>query len=212
MAEKSFIHDKKDLKWFENLWYHYKVAILIGVFALFLIICTVTSILKNVNYDLEIAWFTVDNKSESFCDYVAEDLKATVKDADGRHGVTTFCHNYYYDVNSKVKTEIEIASATKIQLELTQGESYLLIMDEFWLESAKAYQVLDDISDITGNEDDIYAVDITDTKIIKSSGYTGDKRIYASVRILDSKREKKDIYNIKHKNAEDALKYILSNK
>ena len=212
MAEKSFIHDKKNLKWFANLWYHYKTAILLGTFALIIVICTVSSVLKTVDYDLEIAWLTVENKSESVCDNLAEELKDTAEDADGKGGVTVFCHNYFYDVNTDVKTEVEIASATEIQLELTGGDSYLFIMDEFWLKSAKTYQVLDDISALTGNDDDIYAVDITDTKLIKSSGYSGDKRIYAGVRKLDPKRAKKEIYNIKHKNAENALKYILNNK
>lgn len=212
MSEKSFIHDKKDLKWFSNLWYHYKLPIILGAFALFVIIGTVSSVLNAVDYDLEIAWFTSGYKSDSVSDYAAKSLEDKVKDADGKDGVVTYCHNYYYDVDSEVKTEIEIASATKIQLELTTGEAYLYIFDEFWLESAKEYQVLDDISSLTGDSEEVYAVDITDTDFIKSSGLNSEKKMYAGIRKLDSKREKDEVYNIKHQNAKDALKYILSGK
>ena len=208
MAEKSFWGEKKDKKWFANLWYYYKKVFLAAAVVIAFVVYGCVSCLKTVDYDLEMYYFGNTRLMTKVFDNTAKYFENVVDDVDGKNGTQVYCLDLTSVDSADAATEMDYAMQSKIQIEIAEGEGYLYIMTQKWADYCKESELLEDISKYTGDSTAVYAVDITDNPIMKSLGFETGEKLYAGVRVLNSNRVGKEKYEKKHSNAIKAMQHI----
>lgn len=210
MADKSFWSDKKDRKWLSNFWYYYRFSIFGIGFALILIIVTIVQCATSVTPDLSVSIASTYSFSKNITDNMEKAFSKYIDDIDGKDGVVT--NVLSIDISSgEITSEYEIANAQKLFLEMTAGESYLYIMDIDIFEKNGNNEFFIDISDITGDKEPTYYVDVTNNKFLNNLGFKPKKNVYAGIHAIYGDRKNTDYEKEKQANATKALKAILKN-
>ena len=106
-------------------------------------------------------------------------------------------------------SDIDMVMTSKIHVEVAEGHGYLYIMNEEWLNFCMGAELLEDISEYTGEESPCYYVEVTDNEFLNSQGVKNNGRLYAAVRTLNYDRLDDEVEIKRHDNAFKALKFIL---
>ena len=73
-------------------------------------------------------------------------------------------------------------------------------------------ELLEDISQYTGDDEPVYCFEVTDNKFLNDLGVKDNGKLYIALRSLNYDRlEDQDEIN-KHNNAKKVIKYIIDNK
>lgn len=210
MADKSFLKEKKDAKWFANFWYYYKNAFLVGLIVVALALYGCVSCARTVDYDFEMYYFGFTTLSDEVFDKAEKYFSEYANDVDGKDGVNVSCVNLRSVDDENISGEIDYAMNSKIQIEIAEGEGYFYLMPESWAKYCVENELMEDISYLTGDENAVYVVDVTENPILNSLGFKTDEKLYAGVRMLNNNRVGKDKYENKHNNALKIIKYLIS--
>lgn len=208
MADKSFWKDKKDAKWFANLWYYYKKVFLAGLLVTILLVYGVVSCIRTIDYDLEMYYMGQNHLTSDVFDKTKDCFSKIADDVDGKDGTQVICHDFSAPDDSQASSEIDFAMQSKVQIEIAEGEGYVYIMSEKWLDYCVKCELLEDISEYTGEGKAVYAVEITDNKLMNSLGFDSDEKLFVGIRILNNNRVGKEKYEKKHNNALKVIEYI----
>lgn len=206
MAEKSIWQHKKDAKWFLDFWYYYKKHVLAGVLVLICIVATVISCARKVNYDLEMYCFDSGAIQPDALEAISADFESVIVDADKKDGKNVFCWNI--PLVAENKTVGENSSKTKIILELAQGKGYLFFMNQEIYDFCLENNILEDISAYVGEEEPVYAVDVTENEFLRSKGFLPAEKIYMAARVINKNNQDDEFNEIKHKNALKVIEYM----
>ncbi len=213
MAEKSFWSDKKDIKWFANLWYYYKKVFFISIAVILIIVYGVISCARTVDYDLLMYYFGSTHLNSETFDDAARYFEGVLEDADGKGGVNVLCNNLTSVEAPEAATEIDMVMQSKIHIEIAEGDGYLYIMTKKWLDYCTESDLLEDVSEYIGADEAVYAIEITDNKLMDEFGFSGsEEALYVGVRALNNNRIGKTLHEKKQANAFLALKTIFNSK
>ncbi len=212
MADKSFLSEKKDKEWFSNFFFYYGKYVIAGTLLLLFLIYGLVTCINRTEYDLEMYYFAGKSLELSAFDNVEKNLSDVVDDIDGKQGVNVAFSDYSIDYDDITAAEMNTSLYMKIQAELSYGDGYLYIMNDKWLKFCSDAELLQDISQYTGDDSPCYYVEVTDNKLLNDLGVKCSEKLYAGVRILDNDRKNKELYINRHKNALKVIKYIIENK
>ena len=184
MAKQEREADKyaKD-KWYQNIWYHHKVKIIIVLFLAVAIFAFVYSSLTKSDIDLYVIYVTAD--PEVFGERISS-LETSVgiftEDITNDGKINVFVDNIYIGANHE--TDQVYKNKERIMTNLRAGTCFLILSDETGLEyliSSDALCLLEDEfpdTDLTG-----YYLDLKDTLFFERplmEGFEGN--LYMSLR------------------------------
>ena len=183
MADKSFWSEKKDSEWFKNFIYYYKIHIIVILFLIVSIVYTVNTIVNQVNPDISIDFFggiyMEQDANSKFKNY----FSTIINDIDGKDGkVVTTVQRMQTSLMGD-DSEIEQALAQALMIELTVGESYLYIVNDYYLNDFENSGVLLDLSTIQPElEAGTLSFKIDDNELLKHFADTATEPLYLCVR------------------------------
>lgn len=207
MADKSFWGDKKDKVWLQNFWYYYKKVVIWGLIVLVCVVYGLVECARKVDYDMMAYYLGSGGLPEGTLANASAAFTELVDDADGKDGVNVRIMDLGFPPNSQ-DIEKQKTMASRIQAELISGKGYLYIMNRDLYVYCKGYEMLEDISEYTGDDEPVYAIDIKNNEYFKDFGFVTGEELYLGLRKIDTKREGKEIYKIKHNNAEKVIEYV----
>lgn len=211
MAEKSFWGGKKDLEWFSNFFFYYgKFIIAFLVLAFIIVVCCISCVNK-VEYDCEIYYMSDKHFMSKVFDNVENALTDVIDDVDGKHGNVVAFHDYTAVTKDAISNDIDMVMTSKIHMEVAGGSGYLYIMSEEWYNFCHKGELLEDISQYTGDKEPVYCFEVTDNKFLNDLGVKDNGRLYVGLRCMNYDKMNDEDEIIKHNNAKKVLKYIIDN-
>lgn len=211
MAEKSFWSEKKDIKWFANLWYYYKKVFFVSIAVILIIVYGVISCARTVDYDLQMYYFGSTHLNSAVFDDTEKYFEGVLNDVDLKHGVNVLCSNLAAVEAPEAATEIDMVMQSKIHIEIAEGDGYLYIMTKNWLDYCLESELLEDVSGYIGADEAVYAVEITDNALMGELGFSASEdALYVAVRALNNNRIGKSSHEQKQANAFLALQTIFN--
>lgn len=120
-------------KWFENYWYHFKWHTIIGVVAAIMLVSFAYDILSKEKFDSTITIvgkaYISDEQRERLCE-IAEQYEVD-RDGDGKVNVDVVAIGFPEDDDTGMNAQVFMAAQTRFSVEMTDGESMILIMDDY---------------------------------------------------------------------------------
>ncbi len=212
MAEQNFWNEKKDLNWFKNFWFYYKLKIFFGALLLAFIAWGIVSCTNLIDYDLVGYYIGEDPITDQFEAKTKAEFTKLIDDINENGKVDFDFQNLTAGDVDKITSESDYSMQTAIQFEMLEGEGYLYLLDKVFYKYCIKMELLEDISKITGNTSPDYAIQIDNNSIIKSLGYENNKKLYMAVRILNTKQRSENEESKKQENALKVLEYFYKNK
>lgn len=212
MAEKSFWGEKKDLEWVSNFFFYYGKFIIGFLVLVVVVVVGCISCINKVEYDCELYYMSDKHFMSTVFDNVENALTDVIDDIDGKHGPVVAFQDYTVVSKEDVSTDIDLAITSKIHMEIVTGSGYVYIMNEDWYKFCYESELLEDISQYTGDDEPVYCFEVTDNKFLNDLGVKDNGKLYIALRSLNYDRlEDQDEIN-KHNNAKKVIKYIIDNK
>ena len=193
MAKQEREADKyvKD-KWYQNIWYHYKVQICIVVFLLIAAFAFIYSSVTKSNIDLYVLYITADPEVyrervvalETALSFFAPDVTNDKK-------INVFVDNVY--IGSNHETDAVYKNKERIMTNLRAGTCFLILTDETGLEYMISSDALCDLSeefaDFNSQHPEInlsgYFCDLKNTLFFEHDvldGWDEENNLYMSLR------------------------------
>lgn len=211
MAEKSFWGEKKDREWFSNFLFYYGKFIIVFIILAIIVVCSCISCANKVEYDCELYYMSDKHFSSDVFDNVENALVDVVDDIDGKDGTVVAFHDYTAVTKNAVSNDVDMVMTSKIHVEIAGGHGYLYVMNEEWYNFCYDGELLDDISQYTGDSEPTYCFEVTDNKFLNDLGVKDNGRLYVALRGLNySDLDNEEEIN-RHNNAIKVLKYIIEN-
>lgn len=212
MAEKSFWGEKKDLEWVSNFFFYYGKFIIGFLVLVVVVVVGCISCINKVEYDCELYYMSDKHFMSTVFDNVENALTDVIDDIDGKHGPVVAFQDYTVVSKEDASTDIDLAITSKIHMEIVAGSGYVYIMNEDWYKFCYESELLEDISQYTGDDEPVYCFEVTDNKFLNDLGVKDNGKLYIALRSLNYDRlEDQDEIN-KHNNAKKVIKYIIDNK
>ena len=188
---------KKD-KWI-NFWYYYRIHVIVGIIAAFLIIFTAVECARRIDYDLSLSYYSATPISEEGITKLTEELKKNVDDVNLNGQTDVFIASCFANPNEF--SEQTQAVVMKLQAELAAGDSMGYIVD-------KTYREMLEKGYTECFEGFILISDIPEIKEMLS--LSDDAEVFWTVKKLyeNEKNDEKKIYT--HENALKIQKYFES--
>lgn len=212
MAEKSFWGEKKDLEWFSNFFFYYGKAIAFFLLLVAIVAVCCISCIKRVEYDCEIYYLSDKHFMTKVFDNVENALTDVVDDIDGKHGKVVEFVDSTAVSKDDVSNDMDLFMNSKNHMQIATGTGYLYIMNEEWYNYCYKGELLEDISEFTGDEQPVYCFEVTDNKFLNDLGVKDNGKLYVGLRLLNNDRLDDKIEISRHNNAKKVLKYIIENK
>lgn len=212
MAEKSFWGEKKDLEWVSNFFFYYGKFIIVFLVLVVVVVVGCISCINKVEYDCELYYMSDKHFMSTVFDNVENALTDVIDDIDGKHGPVVAFQDYTVVSKEDASTDIDLAITSKIHMEIATGSGCVYIMNEDWYKFCYESELLEDISQYTGDDEPVYCFEVTDNKFLNDLGVKDNGKLYIALRSLNYDRlEDQDEIN-KHNNAKKVIKYIIDNK
>ena len=212
MAEKSFWGEKKDLEWFSNFFYYYGKFILVFVLLAIIVVIGCISCMNKMEYDCELYYMSDKHFMSKVFDNVENALSDVIDDVDGKHGNVVAFHDYTSVAKEDVSNDVDLYISSKVHMDIATGRGYLYIMNENWYNFCQKGELLEDISEFTGDEQPVYCFEVTDNKFLNDLGVVDNGKLYIGLRGLNYDRLDDEDEIKRHNNAKKVLKYIIDNK
>jgi len=205
MAEKYGTVPKKFTKeWWSWYWMYYKWHTLGLIFVLVLVGLTVFDIMTAEKYDLTLTYAGKDYYAEDICEKVEKKISPLCDDLDGNGKRSLYFSALHYDPETNDPEYIQ-AQRLKIDMAISEDETYLFIMDEsvaasYMGEKPKdvAFTPLDkwltaDIKDAPTYDayGNAYGIDISNSKFLKDAGINTEGK-YLFIRYYPRKDQIKE--------------------
>lgn len=212
MAEKSFWGEKKDLEWVSNFFFYYGKFIIGFLVLVVVVVVGCISCINKVEYDCELYYMSDKHFMSTVFDNVENALTDVIDDIDGKHGPVVAFQDYTVVSKEDASTDIDLVITSKIHMEIVAGSGYVYIMNEDWYKFCYESELLEDISQYTGDDEPVYCFEVTDNKFLNDLDVKDNGKLYIALRSLNYDRlEDQDEIN-KHNNAKKVIKYIIDNK
>lgn len=117
-------------KWFENYWYHYKWHTIAGLFLLFVIVTFVADMLGKEVYDTEVSVNCKTAISYEQSDQMSRLLSQYATDYDGNGEVNVGVNLNVFPPN-ETDAQMMMAAQVKFAAEVSEGNSMIMIMDDY---------------------------------------------------------------------------------
>ena len=118
----------------EHFWYYYGKYTIIGIFALAFVIYTRVDCMMQVNYDLNIAYYTCSRVNKEGADALADSLEPIINDISGNKKTDVQIVVTEANITKDGYDEMVEATLTKIPVEMSVGEFQMYLLDEHYLE------------------------------------------------------------------------------
>lgn len=212
MAEKSFWGEKKDLEWFSNFIYYYSKYIVFFLVLAVIVTISCISCARKIEYDCEIYYLSDKHFMSDVYDNVENALVDVIDDVDGKHGNIVAFHDYTAVSKDAVSNDIDLVMTSKIHMEVANGNGYLYVMNEEWYNFCVKNELLEDISEFTGDKNPIYCFEITDNKFLNELGVKDNGKLYIGLRCMNYDDIDDNKHVKKYNNAKKVIKYVIDNK
>lgn len=180
-----------------NFWYYHKVHIFLGALVLLLVLYTAVECSRQVDYDLQISYYSATPIYDEATGVLSEELKANVDDINLNGSTDIFIASCY--ANPADASEQTQATMMKLSAELAAGENNAYIIDEVYYNTLKNNypECFESYTDISEKE-----------SIKKAFGLENGEKLYFAVRTLyDNEKDKNDCIKA-HNNAIKAREYL----
>lgn len=118
----------------KHFWYYYGKYTIAAIFAVAFIAFTVVECVMQVDYDLNIAYYSSRWVDKDAVAILADSLEPVIKDISGNEKTDVLISVTEADIGSGEYSEVTEAALTKIPVELAADEYQLYILDENYLE------------------------------------------------------------------------------
>ncbi|MGI6263934.1 MAG: hypothetical protein ACOYJY_00500 [Acutalibacteraceae bacterium] len=140
---------QKPAKWWENLWYHYKWNIIVGIFALVLVITGVAQLVKKDDPDFVVVMLTGAPTTAQTNAALQEQLEAVAADRDGDGKIEVLIEDLAMGI---AYSDRKVANDNTLLAHLAAGDVLLWAMEPEYYESkiqnlAKDYDFFTTLSD-----------------------------------------------------------------
>lgn len=199
-------------KWFENYWFHYKWHTIGGLFAAFLAGTFIYDIITRERYDAEVSVNAQAYISSEQTDRLHEllSLYATDADGNGEANVGVFVNTFPPDESAD--PQLLVATQTKFTVEISDGNSMLLIMDDYaydWIGDPAFFEDLSSYSDKA--YDGGIKIRLADTPLSQDPLLAPlGEQLYITMRASDSHLVTKKGGDVRYAEAQTILKNLLS--
>lgn len=202
-------------KWFENYWYHYKWHTIIGLFIVFIIVSLVHDILTREKYDAELMITGQTYVTSTPAGRIALLLEQYCGDYDGNGEIKVNVVDNIFP-SDMAQAEMMMAAQTKLMVELSDGRSMVMILDDYTYDMINQSSEGNFFADISAYSDKAYdggtKVKLADTPIGDDPGLAGCADDYfLALRIPDMRAANRDEEAVlNYQNQVEMLKNLLS--
>jgi len=134
MAEKYGVIPKRFTKaWWEYFWMYYKWYVIIAVIVLALVISTVHQVVTAPKYDITLVYAGGTVYDQAAEDALNKKLSENVRDVNENGETLAQLLQYNFAIDSK-EVEYAMAMDVKLQMALSEDETFIFIMDKELLE------------------------------------------------------------------------------
>lgn len=117
-----------------HFWYYYGKYTIIGLICLAFVIYTMVDCMMQVNYDLNIAYYTCSRVNKEGADALADSLEPIINDISGNEKTDVLVNVTEANITNDGYDEMIEAALTKIPVEMSVDEYQLYLLDEHYLE------------------------------------------------------------------------------
>lgn len=118
-------------KW-ANFWYYYRVHVFVAVFAFIAVAFGISECVRQVDYDLEIAYYSTNYINNEAIESLNEKLQKNIEDINSDAQSIIWIAPCYASLNDA--SEQTQAALLRLQAEISAGDSMGYIMDERFFE------------------------------------------------------------------------------
>lgn len=118
----------------QHFWYYYGKYTIIGIIGLAFVIYTLVDCVMQVNYDLNIAYYSCTWVNKEAVDALADSLEPMINDITGNERTDVLITVTEANITSEKPDEMTEAALTKIPVEMAVDEFQLYLLDEHYLE------------------------------------------------------------------------------
>ena len=212
MAEKSFWGEKKNLEWFSKFIYYYGKFIIVFIVLAVIVTIGCISCVRKVEYDCEIYYLSDTHFMSEVYDNVENALTDVIDDVDGKDGKIVAFHDYTAVSKDAVSNDIDLVMTSKIHMEVANGNGYLYVMNEEWYNFCNENELLEDISEFTGDTEPVYCFELTENQFLNNLGVENNGKLYVGLRCMNYDDLEDEKHINKYNNAKKVIKYIIENK
>ena len=156
------MRESKFFKFFENIWYHYKYVILIGLAAVIMISVATCQALSKKEPDVFVYHISTKGLAVAAKEHFLQNVELVASDYNGGGVIKADFKEDVYIPDGISTVQTGLGATESFNFELALGDCIIYIMDESFFESNKDYMA--DLSEVTGREID-FAVDGKGIKI-----------------------------------------------
>ncbi len=160
-------------QWWEYIWMYYKWHIISTVFAIFVVISTITQCANRTEYDLKVTVVTGNEVVFTQTDIMKEYVKNVIDDVTG-NGINEVLVTPI-NVGEGISAEHQSAQMAKLTVEMAMPESYVFIMNRKVADMAIENEMLEKTEDWAGDtESDGYVVSLKGNERLREFGLNPD--------------------------------------
>ncbi len=176
----------------KHFWYYYKIHTICIAFAVVLVVTTTVQCMRQIKYDMSIAYYSVRHIEQIQLDALTDLLETMVEDTNENGSVDVFISFLSGDITAKLLDQYAQMGYQKMQIEVATDEYQSFILDKDYLDMMESLypDVIDSV------------LKISDVPEIKDAiGLSEDEELYlVTTKMFDWSKEDKDKVN-EHKNA-----------
>ncbi len=206
--------------WFINIWYHYKIHIIIGVFVLSLLSVFIYEQVTKVRYDFSILYISgKTNIMENALSDLETKLDSVVPDVNGDKKYKTYCKSFFIDSETAAHNEAAAAEIEKADIYVRSGDASVFLFgdgkEEPYVGTGEDDQALYDLTELANKygytdaqtkkypNGKVYAICLKDNPLLNFDA----SDVYIVIRpLLDSDKKSVRDYNC----ALEMAEYIIS--
>lgn len=117
-----------------HFWYYYGKYTIIGIIALAFVVYTLVDCMMQVDYDLNIAYYSCSRVNKEGAEALADSLEPIIKDISGNEKTDVRVTVSEANITKEGYDEMVEATLSKIPVEMAVGEYQMYLLDEHYLE------------------------------------------------------------------------------
>ena len=187
-------------EWWDYIWMYYKWHILGTVFAIFMVVTTITQCANRTEYDLKLTVVTENEVVFTQTDIMTEYAQKIIDDVTG-NGINEVLVTPI-NVGSQADAEYQSAQMTKLTVEMAMPESYVFIMNRHIADFAIENEILEDTANWAGDtESDGYVISLKGNERIREFGLNPDgEELFIGVVSVFGDRQGKELEEKRQEN------------
>lgn len=198
----------------ENFWYHYKIAVLVGLFFVFAATYLVIDVVKKQDPDMVLAYVSETYGDESQFARAEEAISAIVGDINGDGKVKL---NYrMMAIRDQNLYSFDVDREQAFNYSFLDKNVRLYIIEDIFFEQRKLYfEPLEGIvseeslaGGLTNEEGEICAVPLEGNAVAETMDFSRPELYVGIKRVMDTEKNDELVYT-QHEKAKEVLKYIV---